>query len=391
MNCEQIKKCIEEKNYKIINVIKSVNYHFNKIGGIDDLFEEETNEEDIKKVFIELKNVIKNENDLLLIVFQEFFFSYHKVIDESNKYIISEECKKITEENKNVIIFINLCHEISEEKLPINYINKLKTYIEPITDNDSKDIWRISSDPFNSLFNDERKFFYSNETFVIMRKNVLYSYKKSSYYHELINTNNYNYVMGFGQDEINLQLSGELLDIAKLLSNEISIEICFDFQKNIKAKKFENLILNDDDKFTHSQIDNLQKIRINIQDYSKKKIIIIMSNTTNIYNQLDILPNNVIICKCDPIQELVFTLNDKNDLEEIKSTESYNFHLQEKESQKEKTNLLKSIRLYNTIKEKNNSFEFQNATKLVKGFNSVRTKIELKNHQFFFLKYNSLK
>ena len=385
MNCEQIKKCIEEKNYKIINVIKSVNYQFTKFGAINDHFEEEMSEEDIKQVFIELKNVIKNENDLILIVFQEFFFSYHKVINNYNTNIISEECEKITEENKNVILFINICHEISKEKLPNNYINNLKTYLEPITDNDSKDIWRISSHSFNSLFKNNRQLFFSNETFVIMRKNVLYSYKKSSYYYELINIENYNYVMGFGQDEINLQLNKELFDIAKLLSNEISIEICFDFQKNIKTKKFENLILNDKDIYTYSQINNLQKIRINIQDYSKKRIIIIMSNSTNIYYQLDILPNNVVICKCDPIQELVFTLNDKNEIEEIKSTESYNLNLKIKESKKEEeTNLLKPLRIYNSMKEKNKSLEYQNATKLVNGINSVRTKLELKDHQIFF-------
>ena len=272
MNCEQIKKCIEEKTYKIINVIKSVNYQFDKFGKIqEDDFEEEMNEEDIKRVFIELKNVIKNENDLLLIIFQEFFFSYHKIINTSNMDIISEECHKITEENNNVIIFINLCHEISKEKVPDNYMNNLKTYIDPITDNDSKDIWRISSHSFNSLFKDNIDRFFSNETFVIMRKSLLYSYKKSSYYYELSKMDNYNYLIGFGQDEINLKLSKELLDIARLLSKEISIEICFDFQKNIKVKKFEKLILDDNDTYTYSQIEKLQNIRKNIQDYSEKK------------------------------------------------------------------------------------------------------------------------
>ena len=117
-----------------------------------------------------------------------------------------------------------------------------------------------------------------------------------------------------------------------------------------------------------------------------------MSNSTNIYYQLDILPNNVVICKCDPIQELVFTLNDKNEIEEIKSTESYNLNLKIKESKKEEeTNLLKPLRIYNSMKEKNKSLEYQNATKLVNGINSVRTKLELKDHQIFFLKYNSLK
>lgn len=391
MNCEQIKECIDKKNYKIINVIKSVNYQFDKFGKILSRFDEEMNEKDINQVFIELKKVIKKENDLLFIVFQEFFFSYHKVIQDDNKNIILEECKNITEDHKNIIIIINLSHEILKEKLPDNYINNLKTYLNPITDNDSEDIWRISSHPFNALFNERKYRFFANETFVIMRKNILYSYKKSSYYYELCNNDLYNYVIGFGNDEINFQLNKELLEIAKLLSYKISIEICFDFQKNIKTKKFQNLILNDNDSFTYSEIENLKKIRKNIQDYSNKKIIIIMSNSTNVYNQLNILPNDIIICKCDPIQELVFTLNNKNDLDEIKYTESYNFHLIEKESKKAETHTLKRLRLHNSMEETNKSLECHNATKLVKGFNSVRTRIESKEHQYFFFKYNSLK
>ena len=116
-----------------------------------------------------------------------------------------------------------------------------------------------------------------------------------------------------------------------------------------------------------------------------------MSNSTNVYNQLNILPNDIIICKCDPIQELVFTLNNKNDLDEIKYTESYNFHLIEKESKKAETHTLKRLRLHNSMEETNKSLECHNATKLVKGFNSVRTRIESKEHQYFFFKYNSLK
>ena len=60
MNCGQIKKCIEEKNYKIINVIKSVNYQFTKFVAINDHFEEEMSEEDIKQVFIGNKINIHN-------------------------------------------------------------------------------------------------------------------------------------------------------------------------------------------------------------------------------------------------------------------------------------------------------------------------------------------
>ena len=44
MNCEQIKEFIDKKNYKIINVIKEVNYKFCKFGKILSCFNEEMNE-----------------------------------------------------------------------------------------------------------------------------------------------------------------------------------------------------------------------------------------------------------------------------------------------------------------------------------------------------------
>ena len=110
-----------------------------------------------------------------------------------------------------------------------------------------------------------------------------------------------------------------------------------------------------------------------------------MRNLINVCTRLNILPNDIIICKCVPIQELVFTLNNKNDLDEIKYTESYNFHLIEKESKKAETHTLKRLRLHNSMEETNKSLEFHNATKLVKGFNSVRARIEsIRTSIFFF-------
>ena len=44
-----------------------------------------------------------------------------------------------------------------------------------------------------------------------MRNNILYKYKKSSYYEELKNKEDYNYIIGFGTDEMNYKLEDELL------------------------------------------------------------------------------------------------------------------------------------------------------------------------------------
>ena len=186
MNCEQIKEFIDKKNYKIINVIKEVNYKFCKFGKILSCFNEEMNER-YKTSFYWIKKSYKKRKWFAIYCFSRIFFSYDRVINNYKKNIILEECKNITEDNKNLILFINLNHEILKEKLPDNYINNLKTFLNFITDNDSEVILRFSSHSFYALFNKNKNFFFANETFVIMSKNVLYFYKKSSYYHELCN------------------------------------------------------------------------------------------------------------------------------------------------------------------------------------------------------------
>ena len=70
MDCEQIKNCIDTNNYKIVNVLRSVNHKFDSYGGIK-----------------ELKSIINNENDLLFVIFHEHFFAYHKVIKNEIKNI----------------------------------------------------------------------------------------------------------------------------------------------------------------------------------------------------------------------------------------------------------------------------------------------------------------
>ena len=76
------------------------------------------------------------------------------------------------------------------------YENKFKIYLEKIyidpTDYNQSLIWNISSENFHLLCSKEKANYFSNETFVIMRNNILYSYKKSTYFKELPSLVDYN-------------------------------------------------------------------------------------------------------------------------------------------------------------------------------------------------------
>ena len=226
------------------------------------------------------------------------------------------------------------------------------------------------------------------ETFIIMRGNVLYKYKKASFYHETQVFRVYNYIIGFGEDEINEELKGELLKIAKTISNEISIEICYDLQNNIKTKKFDNLILFDNDPDLKI-LDKLKEIRKNVKDYSQKKLIIIQSNTTDIYQQIDIFPNNIIIAKSDPLQPMVFLLKNKEEIEEINNLELDHIKVVKDALNEGKSAQFKGKRLNNELSKLNLKCETRNITKLVKEFNSNKiTKIEIGIHRFMIIEYD---
>ena len=63
--------------------------------------------------------------------------------------------------------------------------NYLKTiHCEPKRGDESI-IWKISSEGYNDIFSEINQNYYSNETFVLMRNDILFSYKKSTYYKEL--------------------------------------------------------------------------------------------------------------------------------------------------------------------------------------------------------------
>lgn len=381
---EDIKKCIDLKKFKIINIIKSNNYKFNEDGSKIDFSTDKMDEDDIKDFFDELEIIVSNNDNLCFAIFNESFFSYHLIVEDSNYTYILKRSYQITEKNPNLILIINLCHKINPEYVTTEYKNKLKIYFNPIYDNHGMEVWNVSSHKLEYIFGETNDFYYSNETFVIMRSSILYSYKKATFYYEIYNYYECNYVFGFGNDEINEKLTGELHQISKFLSSIISIEICFDFQKNIKTKTFENVILKED----NVEIKNIKELRKGIQNYSEKKIIIIQSNTTDLFCQINILPLNKIIIKSDPIQQYVFSLKDKNQIEEIKFTEEYNSGLIQKEKNNGKTTEFKNTRLNKVLYQLNSECESRNVSRLINEFKAEKKIFKSKNHQFMFFVYN---
>ena len=55
---EDIKKCIDLKKFKIINIIKSNNYKFHEDGSKVEFFTDKMDEDDIKEFFDELEIII---------------------------------------------------------------------------------------------------------------------------------------------------------------------------------------------------------------------------------------------------------------------------------------------------------------------------------------------
>ncbi len=386
LNCDDISKCVDGKKFTIINVTKSNNYQFFDDGKMNEDMEDYMDKFEIGKFFDELEKIISDNNNLCFIIFNEFFFSYHLIIKETNYNLIMERSFQITEKKPNIILFINLCHEIQPELITKEYTDKLQVYYNKIYDNDNNEIWDISSLSKDKIFKNKNNNYFANETFVIMRGSILYTYKKSTYFFEIYNTVYYNYVIGFGTDEINKNLNGELSRISEYLSRIISIEICYDFQKNIKIKTFENAIFKGD----NNEIKEIKELRKNVKNYSEKKIIIIQSNTMDIYKQIDVFPLNKIICKSDPNQHFVFVLKDKNKIDEIKYTEEFNFDLINKEKKIGNKIENKEKRLDNNLFELNRKCEYHNVIKLINEFKAKKTVVKIEDNQFMFFEYNDL-
>ena len=387
MKIGEIKNLIDSKNFKVINAIKCNNYSYDKKKKEMVEIREQMDKRDIIFFFDELDKVISSVNDLTIVVLNEYFFSYHLIVDDENYKMIISRALEITKNKANVILIINICHNVDKDKISKEHISKIKDYSKEIIDNDNNSIWKISSGASSGLFNEERDNYFANETFVIMRGEILYSYKKSTYYYEIDNSSEYNYLIGFGTDEINENLNSELKDIGKMISDKISIEICFDVQNNIKVKKFQNIVI-DERNYDFQNFNFINDIRKNINNYDEKKIIVIQSNFTNIYDQISIFPIHSIVIKSDPLQPLVFSVKDKNTIDIIVTNENRcsNFVEKEKKLINGVENHIK--RLNQAFEKFKSNFESNNAAKIINEFHTEAIHKSNEKHHFIFYKYD---
>ena len=185
MNSSEIKHILDSKKYRIINLVKSLNYQFDSYGRKKISYSEKMNEKEIKDFFALLNEFIKDDNKLCFVILNEYFFSYHIVIDEECFKLIIDSAKLITENHPSVVLLINLCHKIDNKYVDKKYIQNMELYYKKIRDSDDNVIWNISSHELKRIFKKNNFCYFANETFVFFRGSILYTYKKSTHCNEL--------------------------------------------------------------------------------------------------------------------------------------------------------------------------------------------------------------
>jgi len=188
-----IKKCLMDlNNIVIINVTRDYFYNLNLESDNDSYYfmpselkgELILNEPHVKSIFDKLCEIAKfYSNKLIIIAFEEYFFSEYIALDLEEFNIISNACKNFTLNYKNCILFINLLHQIDiKEKKDIE--NNIQIYSNIIGSKIvGKNFWKVTS--ISNLLPKGHNIFFRNCTYVYMLGKILYNQKKSTYSNEV--------------------------------------------------------------------------------------------------------------------------------------------------------------------------------------------------------------
>ena len=330
MNIDMIKQFLKNpKNFVIINITRDYFFCLLQKGKLNnDYFipyeikrEFLLNKTHIDIVFKKLNEIIQSitNNLLVIIVFQECFFSEKKTLKNEEFNCILEFCEKLTLNFKNCLLFVNLIHNIRLDNFKINEKN-INIYLNPIGSKiGNKTFWRVSTKS-NLLFEDSKNYI-RNCTYVYMKGTQLYYHKKSSYFNEILNLQNYD--IGFFEiDEINENLNEEEKEIAELLVDNFDIHICFDFQidfentiKILIKEKDNNFYFNNEYKNEVNELINFYN-SLNIKKKTNKKFCIIQSNYLEL-NSNEKFANDTIVIKSDPIQQIVFKSKKSKEVKDL--------------------------------------------------------------------------
>ena len=220
-------------------------------------------------------------------------------------------------------------HYVNKKKITEEIKNDLKIYAKNIYDHTIQFSWNVknsTSSSNHSFFdvNDEKRPWYANTVFVIFRNKIILKKRKSTYSHEINESYLNNYYFGFGFAEKGDDLNIEEENFYNLINNNFCIFICLDYQQRIDY--YRNLILKEEEyyipfkKDIRQEINELKKLFIKYYsktDESKKKIFILISNSTNINANLNDIEEDSLIIYCDSMNSSVFSLKRDDNIQDI--------------------------------------------------------------------------
>jgi len=237
------------------------------------------------------------QNKIVFVIFNEYFFGKEPL----NKIAFDALCSKFNElalkmPNVHIFFFINIL--IEEEKNDIN-VDEMALYSDTFTIND----FCFNATNGKKINYEKGKKFYSNTTFIIYMGRPIIKYSKSSFANEKFKNN---YKFGFGNIDILLNN-----DISKKIFELVDIYICMD----LTVRPYYELITNIDFSFSTDimQVEKLDKLREVLKEhnknFTKKKIIIVQSNTIELSSNLFNFENNTIIIQVDPQTTFTIQIN----------------------------------------------------------------------------------
>ena len=238
----------------------------------------------INFVFDELsKNLINFNNKIIFIIFNEYFFG-KEICKKEKLCLICEKIKTLS--NTFPMLYLFFFVNLFIEENNINF-QDMEVYQQMY--NISNLIFQFSK---RKIFYNEDEVNYSNTTFIIYKGVPIIKYLKSSFNDEI---RSFNYKFGLG----NLILIQED-ELSKKLSELIDIYICMD----ITIRPYYKLIQTTEFSFSGDKnaVKNIKKLQsiLNNNQNSKKKIIIIQSNSISISSNLYDFDDDTLIIQIDP-------------------------------------------------------------------------------------------
>ena len=273
------------------------------------LLNQRLNDKQLTTILEILQSEIKNyKKRTIFIIFNEYFFARTPISESERNTIINLFSNQPNNDNE-LLFLMNFLYQIKE---PLKNEEKedLKIYLSQISCDVKLFKLNVSKD---TIFHDDIDIWFTNESVLVYNKKIIFSQKKQAYYGELKKLR-FNFSLGFGGKQTNLNSKDPEYILYKYLDSDINIDICLDIQNqySFKRKKFMNesiSYLSESDQEIIRKIRNIFKKHNDGQDYDKKNFYIIQSNTTNIYGCLQQFPNKTIIIQVDPKSSGIFRIN----------------------------------------------------------------------------------